>query len=301
MVYCVCNNIVKLKYFLVPLSSCFFLVQSFHGLSCIRCHFNVSHQLCTISFEFQQTLKKIEEKNQKTNQWIVRIQVWEIASTRSRWGEFSHHKNIAIKLATEQPGTSIWHPRPHPGRGGDSHLIFTSLCFPGRWGECSLSLLRPTGQGMSRGFTFDLSVVAFSRRLVIWTFNINYLHSLQPGCLHLEMLFKVWRNDLRKTGTYSQFYTHVCTAEYPGAGTQYFCPSVWELNWLSHSHWVNVPARLSVISQVMKSLHVLLLPVCCLLSVSCFSVHPSQNPQVSSCWHFHHPLPWSEYIYNGFN
>ena len=45
---------------------------------------------------------------------------------------------------------------------GDNHLIFTSLCFPGRRGEHLLSLL----WGMS-GVTFDLSAVAFSRCLVI--------------------------------------------------------------------------------------------------------------------------------------
>ena len=187
---------------------------------------------------FSRRWKKLKKKIPPKNQSIVRIQVWEIASTRSRWGEFSHHKNIAIKLATEQPGTSIWHPCPHPGRGGDSHLIFTSLCFPGGWGECSLSLLRPTGQGMSRGFTFDLSVVAFSCHLVIWTFNINYLHSLQPGCLDLDMLFKDWQSDLRKTGTANSTHTFVQLST-QGQGLSIFAPVSGNLTGFhTHTEWM---------------------------------------------------------------
>ena len=31
--------------------------------------------------------------------------------------------------------------RACPGESGDNHLIFISLCFPGRWDEFSLSLL----------------------------------------------------------------------------------------------------------------------------------------------------------------
>ena len=32
-----------------------------------------------------------------------------------------------------------------------------------------------------------------------------------------------------------------------GEFAQYFCPGVWELRWLSHSHWVNVPAIIIII------------------------------------------------------
>ena len=110
---------------------------------------------------------------------------------------------------------------------GDNHLIFTSLCFPGRRGEHLLSLL----WGMS-GVTFDLSAVAFSRCLVIWTFGIKYLHSSQPCCLCLEMLFKVLTRGFKK-GCHSRFYTHrtfVCTAgggEFTGGGEGF--------KWLVHN------------------------------------------------------------------
>ena len=90
----------------------------------------------------------------------------------------------------------------------------------GRRGECSLSLLRPTGRGMSGGSTFDLSVVTFSRCLVILTFDINYLRNSRPCCLRLEMLFKVWWEDLRKAVTADSTQgTLVCTAEYQRTGT----------------------------------------------------------------------------------
>ena len=51
--------------------------------------------------------------------------------------------------------------------------------------------IRLTSLRMSRGFTLNLSVVAFSCRLVISTFNRNYLHSSHSHFLHLEMLSKV--------------------------------------------------------------------------------------------------------------
>ena len=69
---------------------------------------------------------------------------------------------------------------------------------------------------MSGGFKFDLSAIAFSRRLVISTFAISYLRSLWPHCLRLEMLFKVWQGNLRKlitaenpeSGKFTDFHTH---------------------------------------------------------------------------------------------
>ena len=90
-----------------------------------------------------------------------------------------------------------------PGQKQDiNHFIVSSLCFLGtRQSECSLSLLRPTGRGISEGFAFDLSVVTFLRHLVIWTFDINYLCSSWPRCFHLEMLFEVCRGDLKKAVT----------------------------------------------------------------------------------------------------
>ena len=76
----------------------------------------------------------------------------------------------------------IWTPHPTRawcGKSGDNHFIFTSLSFPGGQGEY---LLHSIGQGMSGAFIFGLSAVAFSRHLVIWTFDINYLSS---SCGHV--------------------------------------------------------------------------------------------------------------------
>ena len=54
---------------------------------------------------------------------------------------YSHVKKI---LCTSHLNTPP-HPHPTPPRAcpeksGDNHLVFTSLCFPGGWGEHSLSL-----------------------------------------------------------------------------------------------------------------------------------------------------------------
>ena len=45
---------------------------------------------------------------------------------------------------------------------------------------------------MSGRFIFDLSAV---------TFDINYIYLPSPSCIRLEMLFKVWRGDLRTAVT----------------------------------------------------------------------------------------------------
>ena len=87
----------------------------------------------------------------------------------------------------------IW---THPGHDGGKAGIITS--FPWGWGECSFSLLHPIGEGVSRRFTFDLSAVAFSYCLVIWTFHINCLRSLCSCFLLLEILFNVWWGDLER-------------------------------------------------------------------------------------------------------
>ena len=51
--------------------------------------------------------------------------------------------------------------------------------------------IRLTPSSMSRGFTFNLSVVTFLCHLVIWTFDINYLCSSWLQFFPLEMLFNV--------------------------------------------------------------------------------------------------------------
>ena len=90
-------------------------------------------------------------------------------------------------------------------------LIFISLCFPGG---------RVHFFADEQRFTFNLSVVAFSCRLVIWTFDINYLRSSRSPFLLLEMLFKVWWEDLRKAVTVDSTQgTLVWTAEYQRVGT----------------------------------------------------------------------------------
>ena len=76
-------------------------------------------------------------------------------------------------------------PRAWPRESGDNHLIFTGLCFPGGWGGVHFFVtwfsdvlklsggrgerrtlrrlkIRLTTLWVSRGFTFNLSVVAFS-------------------------------------------------------------------------------------------------------------------------------------------
>ena len=130
-------------------------------------------------------------------------------------------------------------PTPHPGQVGGKQIMFP-------WEACSLSLLRPTCWGMSREFRFDLSVVAFSGGLVIWTFNMNYFCKSWPCSLRLEMLFKVWWGDFKK-GCHSRFYTHrtlVCTAECQGAGTSLsiFAPvSKNFTGFHSHTEWMSPP------------------------------------------------------------
>ena len=58
-----------------------------------------------------------------------------------------HQKSlILMHQSFETPGPH--HTGCDPGERGDNHLIFNSLCFAGGWGECSLSLLHPTGWGM---------------------------------------------------------------------------------------------------------------------------------------------------------
>ena len=117
----------------------------------------------------------------------------------------------------------IWNPLPPlPGNSGGKAGVSLGV-------EWTLAFTSsPNRVGMSGGFTFNLSVVAFSRRWVIWTFDINYLRSSRPRFLRLEMLFKLWRGDRRKALTAASTDTG-----YPGAG---------RFHWLSHSHWVNVPA-----------------------------------------------------------
>ena len=87
-------------------------------------------------------------------------------------------------------------PLEWPGGNGDNHLIFTSLCFPmntrfhffvawfsdgskssggvSEWTTSSSLKIRLTSLPMSRGFSFNLSVVAFLCCLVIWTFDRNF-------------------------------------------------------------------------------------------------------------------------------
>ena len=80
--------------------------------------------------------------------------------------------------------------------------------------------IRQTSLRMSGGFTFNLSVVAILRRLVIWTFDISYLCSSHSHFLLLKMLLKVWWEDSRKAVTADSTQgTLVYTAEYQGAGT----------------------------------------------------------------------------------
>ena len=121
--------------------------------------------------------------------------------------------DTVLKCESTCNGNSHLKPlRPHPWHVRGKARIITSYspaCVSlGRQGEHSLSLLHPTGWWMNGWFTFDLIVSGrISRRLVIWKFDINYLHSLQPSCLHLEMLFKVWSGDLRKAVTADSTHT----------------------------------------------------------------------------------------------
>ena len=137
-----------------------------------------------------------------------------------------------------------------PGKCGDNHLIFTSLCFPWRWGEHSLSFLHPTGWEMSGGFTFDLSVVAFSHRLLIWTFHRNYfrqfmarLPSFRNALQGLVKGFKKGCHSRFYTQQYFDLYSWVTRGVGVGDFTQYFCPSVWELHWLSF-HFILIYSHL---------------------------------------------------------
>ena len=107
--------------------------------------------------------------------------------------------------------------------------------------------IRPTSLWMSRGFTFNLSVVTFSCRLVISTFDINYLRSSCSWFLLLEILFKVWWEDLRKTVTADSTQgTLVCTADYQGAGTflGIFAPVSRNFTGFhTHTEWMSLPCR----------------------------------------------------------
>ena len=125
--------------------------------------------------------------------------------------------------------------------------------------------IRLTTSQMSRGFTFNLSVVAFLRHLVIWTFHISYLGSSCSHFLLLEMLFKVWWGDLERL---PQPILHrglwiVYLHEYQGAGTSLSifvlvsgnftgfhtetewmsppCPRWWGFKWLVHKGFQLAP------------------------------------------------------------
>ena len=204
-------------------------------------------------------------------------------------------------------------PRACPGESDDPHihqlvswtLAFTRTWFPdgskssrgggserggGRGGSerttSSRLKIRLTSSRMS-------GVFIFSCRLVIWTFDINYLRSSHSRCLRLEMLFNVWWEDLRKAviADSTQDTLVVQRVLRGGHFTQYFCPGVRGLHWLSYSHWVNECPRHArdggrVGDQVTgtlenKRLLLLLLFVC--LFVCCETEH-SGDSRVSSVY-----------------
>ena len=85
--------------------------------------------------------------------------------------------------------------------------------------------------------------LTFSFRLVIWTFDVNYLR-LHSRFLLLEML-NVWREDLRKAVTADSTQgTLVCTAEYQGVGTSLsiFAPVFRNFTGFhTHTAWMSPP------------------------------------------------------------
>ena len=134
--------------------------------------------------------------------------------------------NFQLQAQTNGSAPVIWTP-PHPSYSLDCVSLGGGF----------------TSSRMNGGFTFNLSVVAFSCHLVIWTFDINYLCSSRPCCLFLEMLFKVWWGDLRKAVTNDSTQgTLVCTAEYQGAGTSFriFAPVSGNFTGFhTHTEWIS--------------------------------------------------------------
>ena len=101
-------------------------------------------------------------------------------------------------------------PRAWPGESGDNHLIFTSLCFPGGWGEHSLICVARV-----------------------------HISSFRNALLGLVRGFKEGCHSRLYTGDFGLYSWVPRDMDF----NKYFCPGVQELLWLSHSHWVECPSH----------------------------------------------------------
>ena len=154
----------------------------------------------------------------------------------------------------------LHHPPPSracPGESDDPHihqLVSWTLAFTRTW--------FPDGSKSSRGGGSERTtsnrlkirltssrmsgVFIFSCRLVIWTFDINYLRSSHSRCLRLEMLFNVWWEDLRKAVIADSTQdTLVCTASTQGRALHSVflprCPGTSLAFILTLSEWMSPP------------------------------------------------------------
>ena len=156
-------------------------------------------RLCVLRVKFKSGTRSIIKRLrvawlhevQKELRGILQFSLWIFRFLAAKFPSPSYKKLFNFK-PSENQATNKWKlvftlpPREYPrfapgmprvgwggGVGKSGIFIFISLCFPGWWGECSLSLVPPIGRWMSKGFTFDLSLVTFSWHLVIWTFDFT--------------------------------------------------------------------------------------------------------------------------------
>ena len=101
--------------------------------------------------------------------------------------------------------------------------------------------IRLTSSRMSGGLTFNLWVVACSRHLVIWTFDINYLRSSRSSFRNaLQGLVRGFKR-LSPPILYRGLWFVQLSTKGRGLHSVFLPCCLAELHWLSHSQWMSSP------------------------------------------------------------